>query len=121
MKKKILVVDDNRGDQVLIKETLLGAGVECEIIAADTGEEGIEKVKTENPDIVVLDTRLPKMDGFETCKKIKEIEQGKIKVIVMTGVIDAVDAVKAREANADDYSVKTSDCKSLIDVIKRFI
>jgi len=121
MAKKILIIDDNPGDQRLMKEFIQDAGINCDISFASSGTEGIEKVKALACDLVILDTRLPDIDGFETCRGIKGQKQENIKVIVMTGIVDAVDAGKAREAGADGYCVKTSDWSNLIETVKEFI
>lgn len=121
MSKKILLVEDNEGDQFLIEEALKEAGIDCELIIESSGEEGVAKAASLNPDIVITDTNLPGIDGFETCKKIKEICGDSTKVIVMTGIVDAVDAVKARQMGADDYCVKTSNLSQMIKTLKNAI
>jgi len=120
MGKKILIIDDDAYDRDIMERTFSEAGFD-NVVSARNGEEGIKLAEEVKPDIVVLDTKLPGMDGFETCKKIKEIEQGKIKVIIITGFVDAVDAVKAKQMGADDYTVKTTDSVKIIEVVKQFI
>ena len=88
---------------------------------AKNGKEGLEKAKKELPDLVITDTVLPGIDGFEVCRQIKQKEALDTKVIVMTGVIDAVDAVKAREMGADDYCVKATDGKPLVGAVKNLM
>ena len=116
MKKdgKILIIDDNEQDRKIIKRYVGKAGYE-NIVMAETGNEGVEKAESEKPDLIILDTVLPDTVGFEVCKKIREF--GDMKIIMMTGTIDAVDAVKARGAGADDYCVKTPDCSPLMEAI----
>jgi len=118
---KILIIDDNEGDIRLIQESLKDAGIESEFHSATTGEDGLEKVQNIQPDMVLLDTRLPGIDGFQTCRKIKDMSLANIKVVIMTGVVDAIDATEAREAGADDYTVKTSDCELLIKTIQGLV
>lgn len=118
MKKKILLIEDNDGDQLLIKEMLSETDLDFELNVASTGEEGIAQLDSLKPDIVITDTNLPGMDGFEVCQKIKEVRGDLTKVIVMTGVIDAVDAGKALDSGADDYCVKTADCESLVNALR---
>jgi DNA-binding response OmpR family regulator len=117
---KILVIDDNPQDQKIVKRYLdrFGYG---DVIFANTGETGIAMVKSEKPDIVITDTNLPGMDGFEVCRQVKGIEGAGTSVIVVTGHIDAVDAGRARECGADDYCVKTADCSLLLEAIKNLI
>ena len=63
---------------------------------------------------------MPGMDGYEICKKIKAMDE-RVKVIICTGIVDAVDAAKARASGADDYCVKTVDYEPLIMAIKNIL
>ena len=121
MAKKILIIDENEGDTLLIRELLRENKFECEFILASSGEEGIEKARQEKPDVVLIDTGLKKMSGFEACRQIKELPDVNAKLIIMTGVVDAVDAGNARRSGADDFCVKTSDCESIIQAVRNFI
>ncbi len=117
---RLLVVDDNEQDLKIMTRFLKKAGFE-DIVTAETGEEGVEKAGIENPDLVITDTMLPGIDGFEVCRQIREQGPEGLKIIVMTGAIDAVDAIKARKSGADDYCVKTSDSANLVEAVKRLI
>jgi two-component system cell cycle response regulator len=118
---RLLIIDDDAIDQKLIQESIKRGGLQAEVIVAFSGEEGIKKVNDLRPNvIIVLDTVLPGMNGFETCRKIKEIDEN-FKIIICTGVIDAVDAAKARAFGADDYCVKTADYLGLINAIRKLI
>jgi len=117
--RKILVIEDNPDDRLIIERMCRKAGFTNLVFAFD-GKEGLEKAAAEQPDIVVTDTLLPGFDGFEVCRRIREAgSPDRPKIIVMTGSIDAVDAVAARRAGADDYAVKTSDCQHIIDALKK--
>ncbi len=118
--KKILIIDDNEDDRLIIKKILNRAGWN-NLVFANNGEEGVEKAKKELPDLAITDTMLPGINGFQVCEQIKKKEALNVKVIVMTGVIDAVDAVKAREMGADDWCVKTASGAPLIEVVKNLI
>lgn len=121
MKKRILIIDDSEQDKKLMKRFLNKAGHE-DILFADNGEEGAEKVKQEKPILVIVDTVLPGIDGFETCRRIREIKGASApKIIMITGSVDAVDAGRARTSGADDYVVKTSDCLPLLEAVKKII
>ena len=121
MGKKILIVDDNEQDRKIIQRFLDRSGYK-DIFTAPTGEEGVKTAKAKKPDLVILDTVLPGIDGFEVCRRIREaLGKTTPKIIIMTGSIDAVDAVKARTMGADDYCVKTSDYKPLLDAVKRLV
>ena len=120
-RKKILIIDDNEQDRKIEKIFLNKEGFE-EIIMAETGEEGVKKVQQEEPDIIILDTMLPGIDGFETCRQIRKTQGPKSpKIVILTGSIDAIDALKAKKVGADDYCVKTSDSSLLIETVKNFV
>ena len=118
MAKKILIIDDSATAVSLIKGVLEKEG--HEVITAKKGEEGIRSAGEKNPDLVFVDTLLPDIDGFEVCKRIKEARNAP-KVILMTGSIDAIDAVRARKSGADEYAVKTSNFSKLLEAAKGLI
>jgi DNA-binding response OmpR family regulator len=121
MKKKILIVEDNEQDRKIITRALNKAGFK-DVITAENGEEGVEKAKSEKPNLVILDTVLPGIDGFETCSRIRKTRDSKTtKIIITTGTVDAVDASKARSSGADDYVVKSSDFSYLLKGIKSLL
>lgn len=85
MKRKILVVDDEDDIRLLISRVLTEKGIE--VITAGRGLEAIQKVQTENPDIIILDAMLPEVHGFDICKKIKGSKKyGHIPVIMISAI-----------------------------------
>ncbi|MBF0503508.1 MAG: response regulator [Candidatus Omnitrophica bacterium] len=117
-KLKLLVVDANTDDRVIVQEAVRKAGLGVDLVFAQNGKEGVDKANELKPAcIAVLDTILSDMDGFELCRKIKEIDEN-LKVVIYTGIVDAVDASKARTAGADDFCVKTTDGAPLINALK---
>ncbi|MFT5207165.1 MAG: CheY-like chemotaxis protein [Candidatus Omnitrophota bacterium] len=112
--KKVLIIDDSATDQVVMKDQLEKRNYTIEL--ASSGEEGLEKLKTYQPILVIVDTVLPQLNGFEVCEKIKSLPNPP-KVIVITGSIHAVDAKKARDAEADGYAIKTINGDSLLEVM----
>ena len=121
MVKKILIIDDTDSDRKIVKRFLNKAGYD-NIVIAETGEAGVTMAASEKPDLVITDTMMPGIDGFETCRQIREShDQEAMKIIVTTGAIDAVDAVKARKAGANDYCVKTGDPTQIIAAVKNLI
>lgn len=105
MIKKVLIVDDNEGDRVLIKEILSEIPFIEEFQEAGSGEDAIEQVKKFLPQLVLLDIKLIGMDGYETCQKIKEFDE-KIKVILLTGYSEYFDREKRVETKADLFTLK---------------
>ena len=121
MANKILVIDDNSDDLLIIKRCLNEAGYK-EVITAGDAKEGIQKAGDERPELVIIDTILPEMDGFEVCRRIREfLDPAGHKIIVITGSVDAVDAVRARKSGADDYCAKTSSFSALVDIVRRIL
>ena len=119
MGKKILIVDDETNMRTILVDIFAEEG--HKVIEAANGEEALDKVHKEKPDLVLVDTKLPGMDGIEVCRQIKQVEKLATKVIVYTGKIDAIDAVKSREAGADEYCVKGANPALLIEVVKKLI
>ena len=116
---KVLIVDDDRNTLTALTD-LIGEDGFNTITAAD-GKEAVDKVHRENPDIVLMDIRLPKMDGYEACKHIKEMEGATPKVILYTAYVDAVNVTKAREVGADDFVGKTSDFSTMRTTINNLL
>ena len=117
MPKTILIVEDEPDARRILGDILTNRGYE--VAGAASGQEALEKVDKEKPDLVLVDTKLPDMDGIEVCRQIKNIEGLFTKVIIYTGYIDAVDVTKARLAGADDYEVKTEDFAKLLSAIEK--
>jgi DNA-binding NtrC family response regulator len=102
-KKRILIADDETQICLLLKDFLAKKGFKPTI--ASSGEEALEKIKQENPIIVLLDINMPGMDGLMTLKKIKEIGEH-IGIIVITGMADTNIAEQAIKLGVYDYIVK---------------
>jgi DNA-binding response OmpR family regulator len=121
MSKKILIIEDNEDDLIIIKRYLNHTGYD-QIIDARDATEGVKKAIDEKPDLVISDTLLPGSNGFEVCYQIRAAcGKQTPKIIIMTGSVDAVDAVQARKVGADDYCAKTSDCAPIIEAVKKLI
>lgn len=106
MEKTILIIDDNKADHDLIKEVIEQTEVQYRILTAETGEEGVELAKAENPDLILVDAAMPGVDGFMTCKQLREIKDLKSKVVMITGKLNEYDKEKALRMGADDYILK---------------
>ena len=105
---KILVVDDEELNRSLMEAMLLPLGYE--VIFAKDGVEALEVVKESSPDVILLDIMMPKMDGYEVARRLKEDEATKIIPIVMVTALKEVgDRVKALEAGATDFLTKPVD------------
>ena len=109
MSTKILVVDDDINICEAIKLYLVNEGYEVK--TANDGEEGIKAFKSFEPDLVLLDIMMPKKDGKQTCREIREISNKPI--IMVTAKDEVFDKVLLLELGADDYLVKPFDMKEL--------
>ncbi len=117
---KILVIDDNEQDQKIILRYLKQEGF-TSFGVASCGEEGLEMARRERPELILIDTMMPGIDGFATCRKIKQDLDFKTKVVMMTGRVSAVDTERARLMGADEYCVKTSDGQPLLQAVRRLV
>jgi two-component system alkaline phosphatase synthesis response regulator PhoP len=119
-KGKILVVDD----EVYILHILdFSLGAEgFEVISANNGELGVEKAKQEKPDLIVLDIMMPVLDGYETCRRLKNDPDTKdIPVVLLTAKGRDVDKRLGFEVGAIDYIIKPFSPSRLIERIEDII
>jgi len=114
---KILVIDDDEGNTAQLKY-LLDAGA-SQIIAAKSGEEGIELVKEQNPDVIILDLMKPDLNGWGVCKSIREFSQVPILIYSAADTPGAV--VQALDVGADDYLTKPVSCNTLMAHLNRLL
>ncbi len=116
-KKTILVVDDEQDILDLIEYNLKKEGFG--VIKAEDGEEGISLAYEHNPDLVLLDIMMPKMDGMEVCDNLRNNDQLKnLPIIFLTARGDENTEVKGLNRGADDYIIKPISTKKLISRIK---
>ncbi len=119
-KENILVVDDEEDVLELIRYNLDKNGYR--VAMAVTGEEALLKVRSELPDLVILDLMLPGIDGLEVCKKLKsDTKTQHIPVIMLTAKGEEVDIVTGLELGADDYVTKPFSPKVLIARLRRIL
>ena len=114
---KILVIDDDEGSTDQLKY-LFEAG-SAQIIAANSGEEGIELVKEQNPDVIILDLMMPEKSGWEVCKTVREFSQVPILIYSAADTPGAV--VEALDVGADDYLTKPVSGSTLMAHLNRLL
>ncbi|MFH1440659.1 MAG: response regulator [Candidatus Omnitrophota bacterium] len=118
MGKKILVIDDEVDLCTTIKAQLEVKGFN--VLAALSGQEGIDKAKEYKPDLVILDLMMPQMDGFEVCRQLKK-DFPSTPIIVLTALEQDDSAKRALSAGAEGYLVKPFEEDSLLFTIKEFL
>jgi two-component system, OmpR family, KDP operon response regulator KdpE len=110
----ILVVDDEPQIRRVMRATLSAEGYT--IVEARNGLEALEKVRSERPDLVILDLNMPNMDGLEACREIRS--SSKVPIIMLTVRSAEKDKVRALDAGADDYVVKPFGIQELLARIR---
>lgn len=117
---KILAIDD-KADNLIALSALLRAMIpECAVFTADSGQKGLDLARREQPDAILLDIKMPGMDGFEVCERLKaDARTGPIPVIMLTALrTESRDLVRGLEAGADAYLSKPVDENVLAAQVK---
>lgn len=101
----LLVVDDNENNRDIVSRLLQREGYE--VSTAENGAQALERIKTQPPDLVLLDVMMPVMDGIEACKRMKDDPDSRlIPVVIMTALGQVDDRVRGIQAGADDFLTK---------------
>lgn len=120
MPKKILIVDDETELLKAISIRLKASGYE--VLTAQDGQEGLEKARNSNPDLIILDVLMPRLDGYEVCRLLKFDEKySLIPVIMLTAKTQEVDKAMGKKVGANDYLTKPFETQDLIDKIKKHL
>ena len=120
MAKKILIVDDEPDILRATKVRLMSFGYE--VITASDGKEGIDLLRKDMPDLILLDLRLPHMDGDKICVILKADDKLKaIPVIIFTASSDPTTSKKVKDSGAEGYLIKPFDTNDLLQTIKKFL
>lgn len=118
MSKKILVVDDEPSIVKLVQFNLEKEGFSVEV--AYDGQMALEMLKEQAPDLLVLDWMLPKMDGLEVCRKVRQ-EKKHVPILMLTAKTDEFDKVLGLEIGADDYMTKPFSPRELTARVKAIL
>jgi DNA-binding response OmpR family regulator len=112
---RILVVDDEQPVQQLLDRTLRSEGYD--VVPALDGEQALDEIQKQSFDLVMLDVMLPKLDGFEVCRRVRA--QSSVPIIMLTAKAEEVaDRVLGLELGADDYIIKTCSMRELRSRVK---
>jgi len=117
---KILLVEDNEMNRDMLTRRLQRKGYEV-VIAAD-GKEAVRKAQSQTPDLILMDIRLPVMDGWEATRRIKTVpETQSIPIIALTAHAMAGDMEKCMDAGCDDYDTKPIDLSRLLEKMQALL
>ena len=117
MNQKILIVDDEDHLRMLIEQTLEELEDEgVELLTAANGEEALDLIIEEKPNLVFLDVMMPKMNGIEVCRKVKqELKLNDIFIIILTAKGQELDKQKGKDVEADIYMTNPFDPDDLLE------
>ncbi len=117
-KSRILVVDDEDALRMVLSSELSSSGYE--VATASDGDEAITVIQNKKFDLVLLDIKMPKVDGFEVLKFIKK-NYPAVKVIMLTGFADLKNAIESKKHGAEDFVSKPYDLVDLLTTIERVL
>jgi len=117
-KSRILVVDDEEALRSVLSSELVSGGYD--VMTASDGDEAIAIVEKKKFDLVLLDIKMPKVDGFEVLKFIKKTSPA-VKVIMLTGFADLKNAIESKKHGAEDFVSKPYDLVDLLTTIERVL
>lgn len=117
---KILIADDNQANCELLEAYL--AEVDCDIDVAGDGQETLDKVGRFAPDLILLDVMMPKLSGFEVCKKIKDDPKTRrIMILMVTALNELGDIERAVAAGTDDFLSKPVNKVELLKRVENML
>ena len=115
---KIRIVEDDATIRALLEMALLGAGY-ADVASSARGDEGLEMIRREKPDLVLLDVMLPGLDGFSIARRVRESsELAATRIVMLTARTAPEDIVRGLDSGADDYVTKPFDRKVLLARVK---
>jgi two-component system cell cycle response regulator DivK len=120
LSKKILVVDDNQDSRELVVKVLKNRGYQ--MIEAVDGEDALEKAAAENPDLILMDISIPKINGYEVTRRLKsQVNFKNTPIIALTAHAMKGDREKALEAGCDGYISKPINIHEIPDQIQSYL
>lgn len=120
MSKRVLIVDDEVNIVISLEFLLEQAGYHVRV--AHNGEEGLEKIAAFEPDLVLLDVMMPRLNGFDVCQRVREHpDWHKIKIIMLTAKGREVEITKGLALGANAYITKPFSTKELLSEVRRIL
>ncbi len=123
MNKKLLIVDDEAHIRMLLEQTLEDLEDDgVEFLMADNGEQALEIIETEQPDLVLLDVMMPKMNGMEVCQRVKQnAALNNVYIIILTAKGQEVDKQKGLDVGANKYMTKPFDPDEILEIAREVL
>jgi two-component system, cell cycle response regulator DivK len=120
MSKRILVVEDQEDNRQIIRDML--SATDYEIMEAESGEQALEAVAKQRPDLILMDIQLPGIDGYEVTRRIKaDPAMRSIPIIAVTSYALSGEEQKARAAGCDEYVPKPYSPRQLLAKIRQYL
>lgn len=115
---KVLLVDDDGDSREIYSAYLIASG--CEVLAAEDGREGIRIAEIWAPDVIVMDLRIPEMDGWEATRRLKALEATRgIPVLVVSADIQPASRARAEAAGCAGYLTKPVEPRAVLDAVQQ--
>ena len=123
MNQKLLIVDDEAHIRMLIEQTLEDLEDDgVELLFAENGEQALEIIQKEEPNLVFLDVMMPKMNGMDVCQKVKnELNLSDVYIILLTAKGQEIDRKNGLEMGADRYMTKPFDPDEMLAIAKEIL
>lgn len=119
-KATVLIVDDEPFNIEVLEQAL--DGTDYQVVTASNGKEALEKIQSEQPDLILLDLMMPIMDGFTVLAKVKDDPMLRdIPVIIVSAENDSKSVVKGIKQGAEDYLTKPVDTAQFVKKVKDFL
>lgn len=117
MKEKILIIDDETTLSEMLALKLEPKGYE--VLSARHGGEGLKMAYEKHPDLIILDVMMPEMDGWETCRRLRELSN--VPILMLTAKVDEADVIRGFRLGADDYVKKPFSLQELEERIRAIL
>jgi DNA-binding response OmpR family regulator len=123
MEKKLMIVDDETHIRMLLQQTLEELEDDgVEFLTAENGEQALEMIENETPDLVFLDVMMPKMNGMEVCQRVKNNNKlDNVYIVILTAKGQEVDKQKGLDVGADRYMTKPFDPDEILDTAREIL
>jgi CheY-like chemotaxis protein len=119
-RKKILIVDDS--STVLLLERMILSKGPYDVVIARDGQEGLEKAQAERPDLILMDVMMPRMDGFEACRRLRVVEATRGIPVIMVSTRGELQSVEnGYESGCTDYVTKPINGLELLSKVRSYL